>query len=215
MGEWLGELTLVGYFVRGGVCMYPLALCSLMGLAVILYKLHEFWRASTVSEDLMLKVESKLAAGDRKGALELCEVSGGPLGGVIGVGLQAKQQHREGIRAAMHEAGGRAVASLESYLPALATVANLAPLLGFLGTVTGMIKAFFAVSIAGLGDPTAVAAGIAEALITTATGLFIAIPCFAAYNYFITRVNRFGLQMEEAATDVADLVAVGGIASAA
>ncbi|MGD8240149.1 MAG: MotA/TolQ/ExbB proton channel family protein, partial [Armatimonadota bacterium] len=95
------------------------------------------------------------------------------------------------------------------FLPTLSTVANISPLLGFLGTVTGMIKAFAAVAAEGLGDPTTVAAGISEALITTATGLIIAIPCFAAYNYFVSRVNRFALQMEDASANVADLVTGG------
>jgi len=215
MAAWLGEFTLVSYFARGGFWMYPLALCSLAGLAVILYKLHEFWRASIVSEDLMLKVEGKLTAGDTESAVGLCEKSPGPLGLVIGAGLLAKDKRREGIRQAGQEAGVRAIASLEGYLPALSTMANIAPLLGFLGTVTGMIKAFAAVAAEGLGDPTTVAAGISEALITTATGLIIAIPCFAAYNYFVSRVNRFALQMEEASASVADLVSAGGATGAA
>ena len=215
MTQWLGEFTLVGYFGRGGFWMYPLAICSLVALAVILYKLHEFWKASSISEDLMLKVEAKLAAGERDAALSLCDQSGGPLATVIGAGLLAKEPRRETVRQAGQEAGVRAVGSLEGYLPALSTVANVAPLLGFLGTVTGMIKAFAAVAAEGLGDPTTVAAGISEALITTATGLIIAIPCFAAYNYFVSRVNRFALQMEEASTTVADLTAGGGATSAA
>jgi biopolymer transport protein ExbB len=214
MAAWLGEFTLVSYFARGGFWMYPLAICSLAGLTVILYKLHEFWRASTASDDLMLRVEGKLTAGDTDSALSLCEERAGPVALVIGAGLLARDRSRERTRQAGQEAGVRAVASLEGYLPTLSTVANIAPLLGFLGTVTGMIKAFAAVAAEGLGDPTTVAAGISEALITTATGLIIAIPCFAAYNYFVSRVNGFALQMEEASANVADLVAGGGAAGA-
>jgi len=213
MAAWLGEFTLVGYFARGGFWMYPLALCSLTGLAVILYKLHEFWKTGIISEDLMLQVEGKLTSGDTDGAVGLCEESPGPLGLVIGAGLLAKAKSRDGVRQAGQEAGVRAIASLEGLLPTLSTVANISPLVGFLGTVTGMIKAFAAVAAEGLGDPTTVAAGISEALITTATGLIIAIPCLAAYNYFVSRVNRFALQMEEASASVADLV-TGGTASA-
>ena len=215
MAAWLGDFTLVGYFARGGFWMYPLALCSLTGLAVILYKLHEFWRASTAGEDLMLQVEGKLTSGDTDAAVSLCEESPGPLAMVIGAELVSKGKGRDRIRQAGQEAGVRAIASLEGFLPTLSTVANIAPLLGFLGTVTGMIKAFAAVAAEGLGDPTTVAAGISEALITTAAGLIIAIPCFAAYNYFVSRVNRFALQMEEASANVADLVTGGGAASAA
>jgi biopolymer transport protein ExbB len=209
MGAWLGDFTLVGYFARGGFWMYPLALCSLTGLAVILYKLHEFWKASGASEDLLLQVEGQLTSGDRDAAVSLCEGSPGPLAMVIGAGLVARDNSRDGIRQAGQDAGVRAIASLEGFLPTLSTVANISPLLGFLGTVTGMIKAFAAVAAEGLGDPTTVAAGISEALITTATGLIIAIPCFAAYNYFVSRVNRFALQMEDASANVADLVTGG------
>lgn len=213
MGAWLGDFTLVRYFASGGFWMYPLALCSLTGLAVILYKLHEFWKASGASEDLLLKVESKLTSGDTDAAASLCERSPGPLAMVIGAGLVARDKSRDGVRQAGQEAGVRAIAALEGFLPTLSTVANISPLLGFLGTVTGMIKAFAAVAAEGLGDPATVAAGISEALITTATGLIIAIPCFAAYNYFVSRVNRFALQMEDASANVADLV-TGGATSA-
>lgn len=215
MGAWLGDFTLVGYFARGGFWMYPLALCSLTGLAVILYKLHEFWKAGTASEDIMLKVEGQLASGDMDAAVRLCDEAPGPVAMVVGAGLVSRDRSRNSIRQAGQEAGVRAVARLENFLPTLSTVANIAPLLGFLGTVTGMIKAFGAVASEGLGDPTIVADGISQALITTATGLIIAIPCFAAYNYFVSRVNRFALQMEEASSSVADLATGAGVADAA
>jgi len=105
----------------------------------------------------------------------------------------------------MHE-----LASLESFLPVLQTVGNVAPLLGFLGTVLGMIDAFFAVAKAGLGDPSVISAGIAEALITTAAGLIIAVPAFVFYNYFVARVNGYSLQMERAASHVVNLVGAEG-----
>ena len=215
MAGWLGDYTMVGYFASGGFWMYPLALCSLTGLAVILYKLHEFWKVNIASEDIMLKVEGQLASGDTDAAVSLCDESPGPVAMVIGAGLLSRDRSRDSIRQAGQEAGVRAIARLENFLPTLSTVANIAPLLGFLGTVTGMIKAFGAVASEGLGDPTIVAAGISQALITTATGLIIAIPCFAAYNYFVSRVNRFALQMDEASSSVADLATGGGAARAA
>ncbi|MGD8238615.1 MAG: hypothetical protein PVH68_08695, partial [Armatimonadota bacterium] len=105
MGAWLGDFTLVGYFARGGFWMYPLALCSLTGLAVILYKLHEFWKASGASEDLLLQVEGQLTSGDRDAAVSLCEGSPGPLAMVIGAGLVARDNSRDGIRQAGQDAG--------------------------------------------------------------------------------------------------------------
>jgi biopolymer transport protein ExbB len=92
----------------------------------------------------------------------------------------------------------------------LATIANIAPLIGFLGTVSGMIRAFTAIAEAGLGEPGVVAAGIGEALITTASGLIVAIPCFVAYNAFVARVNALALDIDLAGTRIANLVARGG-----
>jgi biopolymer transport protein ExbB len=202
--------TLLEYFWRGGVCMWPLLLCSVAGLAITLYKIWQFLRIPGDPERVIQQVEQCVRAGDNDAAATLCQDSRGPVGAVLAAGLSQAGQPREIVQEAVELAGLHELASLESWLPALQTAGYVAPLLGFLGTVTGMIKAFFAVSERGLGDPSVVSAGIAEALITTATGLFIAVPVYAAYNYFVSRVGSHALQMERASVHVINLVAAGG-----
>ena len=131
--------------------------------------------------------------------------------GATGMGLCAQV-----VREAIEDAGHLEVPRLERYLSALATCANIAPLLGLLGTVVGMIKAFAQIQhLKGQVNPEDLAEGISNALVTTAAGLTVAIPTLVVYNYFVSRVNRFALQMEEASSSVADLASGAGVADAA
>jgi len=202
--------TLLEYFWRGGVCMWPLLACSIAGVAITLYKIWQFVRISGDPEALLARVEGRIRSGDQAGAAEACLAARGPVAAIIHAGLSHVSQPRGTVQEAVQLAGLHELAALESWLPALQTAGYVAPLLGFLGTVTGMIKAFFAVSERGLGDPTVVSAGIAEALITTATGLLIAVPVYAAYNYFVSRVGSHALQMERASLHVVNLIADNG-----
>jgi biopolymer transport protein ExbB len=198
---------LVQYFKDGGPVMWPLLLCSIAALTVILYKGYQFLTIRGGLDPLMSRVQSCLEAGNSQEAQEACEAFHGPVGTIVRTGLANAGQPKAVIREAVQDAGTHELAMLESLLPVLQTVGNIAPLLGFLGTVLGMIDAFFAVARAGLGDPGTIASGVAEALITTAAGLMIAVPTFAAYNYFVARVTGYSLQMERAASHVISLVA--------
>lgn len=201
---------LVQYFNDGGPLMWPLLICSVFGLTVILYKAYQFLRISGSVDPLLHRVEECVREGDREEASRACQAFKGPIGAVINVAVLRAGQAKIVIREAVEDVGMHELASLESFLPSLQTIGTIAPLLGFLGTVLGMIDAFFNISQAGLGDPTAVSAGIAQALITTATGLMVAVPAFVFYNYFASRVNSYSLQMERAASHVVNLVATEG-----
>jgi biopolymer transport protein ExbB len=200
------KFALVDYFIRGGFWMWPLLACSVIGLAVIIYKTYDYWRAGRGADALVAEVSRLAANGGREAAIEKCSASRTCVGAVLAAVLSAPAYSRELAKEAAQAAGSKQLAALEAGLPALSTISNVAPLMGFLGTVTGMIHAFVAVSVHGLGEPHIVAAGIAEALITTATGLIIAIPCFISYGYFVSRVNSLALAMETAGTHLVNLL---------
>jgi len=209
MGQEVQGYHLWEYFVKGGVCMYPLLLCSIAAVAVAIYKAWQFARLTLTADPLVEQIEGSLRSGNAQGALEAARAYTGPMGGVARALLAKAGSSREMLRETAEVAGTHEMAHLESFLPVLQTVGVIAPLLGFLGTVTGMIRAFMAVSVAGLGDPSVVSSGIAEALITTAYGLMIAIPTFAVYNYLVARVNSFALEMERAGGHLVALLAGG------
>lgn len=207
MPEWFRHLALVDYFVRGGFWMWPILLCSLVGLAVILYKAYTLWRASKTDPGLLQQVEDLLEQGRAQEAHTRCAASSTPVSELLSAILRAAGRGPQHLREVAEVAGAQQLAVLESGLPSLGTIATVAPLLGFLGTVSGMIHAFQAIALRGLGDPGTVASGISEALITTAAGLIVAIPCAVAYGYFTSLVNGLRLQMETAGTHLLHLLA--------
>jgi len=204
---------LVEYFKAGGPIMWALLACSVVGLGIILYKAWQFLTISGSVDPLLERVERCVKGGDHEEASKACSSFRGPVAVVLTAALARIGQSKDAVREAVQDVGNHQLAALESFLPALQTVGNIAPLLGFLGTVLGMIQAFFAISQAGLGDPGVVANGIAQALITTATGLIVAVPAFVFYNYFVARVNGYALQIERAASHAVSLVAgdAGGL----
>jgi biopolymer transport protein ExbB len=128
------------------------------------------------------------------------------MGRVVLSALRNAGLGREAVKEAVQEVGRREAAQLERYVGILGTVANVAPLLGLLGTVSGMIKAFTVISVQGVGNPASLAGGISEALITTAAGLTVAIPAFVAYRFFLGKVDRLILELEQYAIHFVDLV---------
>jgi biopolymer transport protein ExbB len=147
----------------------------------------------------MKDLRGKLVDKDVQGAIAVCERHRGPVAAIVKAGLLRYGRPKDQVEMALQDASAHELAHLERGLPILATVAMVAPLLGFLGTVTGMINSFEALASVGLNNPAAVAQGISEALITTAAGLAIAIPVQMAYNYFVTSVNTIVRSMESAA----------------
>lgn len=200
--EYGGQMTLAWLFTAGGPVMWPLLLSLLVGVGFSIERGIVYWGSSINVREFMTRINAKLAAGDTKGALALCETAKGPIAAVIKAALLRWDKGRKQVEKAIETAGSGAMSKLERGLTVLASVSNLAPLLGFLGTVTGMIRSFGVIAKAGLSDPSLVASGIAEALITTAAGLIIAIPVLAAYNYYTSVVAKAALQMDESTSEL-------------
>lgn len=203
----LGEgqtLTLGDVWEAGGFMMWPLGFCLLVGILIIIWKFIDLQMKSARNRRLLGEVDDMIAQGRLDEALAACEESRAPAGEILKAGLRRHQEGTERVMQAIENAGAIQVADLERGLVWLATLANVAPLLGFLGTVIGMIIAFQAIEIAGEVEATLVAGGIKVALITTATGLTIAIPINIMHNYFVTRVDRLVIDMEESAQKMID-----------
>lgn len=199
---------LLTLFADGGFMMYPLVLCSLIALGVIIAKGWTLWIAHHESLRLLGEIEGLSTSGQLTEAVRQAEETRGPVAAILLAGLRRLEERHTGsdVAKAISTTGSIELGFLERGLPVLATVANVAPMLGFLGTVIGMILAFEAIEIAGQVDPTLVAGGIKVALITTATGLAIAIPVNVAYNFFVTRIDQLVADMEEGAQAVLDLI---------
>jgi biopolymer transport protein ExbB len=188
------------YMEKGGPVMWPLLLFSIVGLAYIIERLFALRRARINVNEFLAKIRKALMVNRSiRDAVKICEQYQGPVASIMKAGLLKYGQPKEDVEKTLENAALFEMGRLERGLAVLATTANVAPLLGFLGTVTGMIRSFDTLAKQGLSNPAAVASGISEALITTATGLIIAIPVQLAYNYFMTRINRFVRDIETAA----------------
>lgn len=201
--------NLLEIFGDGGPMMYALVLCSLLALGVIIAKLYTLWVAHRESRKILGSVESLGREGRIDEAMEIAADTPGPVAAILLSGLRRLYEQRttgRDIEKAIKTTGTIELGFLERGLPLLATIANVAPLLGFLGTVVGMISAFGAISDAGQVETQLVAGGIKVALITTASGLVIAIPISIAYNFFLTRIDKLVLDMEEGSAAVLSLI---------
>jgi biopolymer transport protein ExbB len=202
------QYHLLSLFADGGFMMYPLVLCSLIALGVIIAKSWTLWVAHASTKIVLAEVEEAAAEGRLVDAAELAAARPGPAAAILVAGLRrisSGDAGERGLAAAIRTTGTIELGFLERGLVILATVANVAPLMGFLGTVVGMILAFAAIEAAGDVDPTLVAGGIKVALLTTATGLLIAIPVNIGYNFFVSRIDTLILDMEQGAQKVLDL----------
>ncbi len=191
---------------NGGWMMWPLGFSAVVGLSIIVWKLFDLTTKGARTRSFLRAVDDLIAARKLKEALALARDSNSPAGRILAAGLERHGEGSERVMKAIENVGLIEMAGLERGLVWLATVSNVAPLLGFLGTVIGMINAFAAIQAAGEVEATTVAAGIKVALITTATGLAIAIPINIAHNYFVTRVDRLVIDMEESAQKMIDAV---------
>ena len=194
------------YFAKGGVVMYPLLLTSVLAGAYIIERLFTFQFAKIDARKFTDRIVELVKAGKRGEAIEECKKTRGPIAAVFKAVLERADRGVAAAEKAAANSGAVELAFLERGLIVLASVSTVAPILGFLGTVTGMIRAFEGIARAGEVKPTVVASGISEALITTATGLAIAFPVLIMYNYFTSRIDRFVLEMEESTTELIDAV---------
>jgi len=191
-------------YIKGGFFMHFLLACSLIALVFIIERAWTLSRARVNTKQLMLRVIKALRAEGPEAALEVCQHTRGPISAVLHAGLLRAQRGPEAVEKAIETSGTIEMSFLERGLVALATIANVAPLLGFLGTVSGMISAFAAIAAAEQVSAKLVAKGIQEALITTATGLIIAVPVTIAHSFFVAQIDRFIIEMEEGSAELVD-----------
>ena len=190
----------VAYLSRGGIVMIPLLLCSVIGLAIVVEKSLSLRRKKILIPEIISIIDSISSTDDVKLATNICEKNRGPLANIILVGLQNQSLPMDDIKEFTVDQGRQEVRFLERGLSILETVAGIAPLLGLLGTVIGMIKVFNVISTQGAGQASLLAGGISEALITTASGLVIGIPMLVAFNYFANRAENFVMDIEKNTT---------------
>lgn len=189
-------------FQKGGVLMYPILFLSVLSLAIFLERLVTLRTARFVPSDFMEKIKQALAAKDTKEAVAMCERNGSALAMVcrdILVNLDLPLQR---LMEAAEESGRYHAGKLSRFLPTLQAIASIAPLLGLLGTVLGMIKTFIVIGSQGVGNAQALAGGISEALLTTAAGLSVAIPTVVFYYIIRFRSERVTIELERAASDI-------------
>jgi biopolymer transport protein ExbB len=187
----------VAYLSRGGIVMIPLLLCSIIGLTIVVEKSISLRKKKILIPEIISIIDSISSLEDVKLATNICEKNRGPLANIILVGLKNQILLMDDIKELTMDQGRQEVRFLERGLSVLETVAGIAPLLGLLGTVIGMIKVFNVISIQGAGQASLLAGGISEALITTATGLVIGIPMLVAFNYFANRAENFVMDIEK------------------
>jgi len=203
------------YLVQGRMFMVPLVLCSIIGLAIITERYLYLRSALKEASTLLAEIASHIEKGDLDAVERCCETNAGLLANIFLRGIQKYRQLKDAsdtqfvqteVSKAMEDASVVNTADLESRLPLLSTVGNVAPLFGFAGTVTGMMTAFD--DIASDPNPSAqvVARGIKEALITTAAGLLIAIPVVLAYGYLTAKIDSLNTLTQETANDLIDLI---------
>ena len=198
------------FLARGGPIMGVIAFASVSALAIFIERLWSLQRHRIVPARFVHVVRDLLTRGRLDEARNVCSTNDSSIAVILHAGLRHAGGGRALIREAMQDRGRREAAELERFTGALGSIATVSPLLGLLGTITGMIKTFQRVNetVAQTGDvsPGALASGIWEALVTTAAGLAVAIPAFLAYRFIIAKVDRLVIDLEEVSLDMVDLM---------
>src|SRR6266436_1773412 len=203
-------LSLPALLANGGVMLWLILLTSAVAVAVFIERFLHFHRAQINSMEFLNGVRTVLKRDNVVEALSICDATPGPVARLVKTAILNRDHGRERVREALEEAGLAEVPRLEEKLNLLATIAQLAPLLGLLGTVLGFIKTFMLMQRQGLNSNFIMLSdGIWQALICAAAGLAVAIPAHAAYNYLVSRVNSIVLDMERAATEIVNIVTEG------
>jgi len=206
----LYKMGLWQVFIAGGPVMWPILLCSVFALAIILEKFWHLHKIEIDTRQFLDKILELVKHHKIKEALQLCDTTPSPIAHILKAGILKYDRTREEIKEAIEDASLYEIPKLEKNLSTLATLAHVSPLLGLLGTVTGMVRCFQTIQIKATSlhpvSPGDLAGGIWEALLTTVAGLIVAIPTFVAYNYLVNRVNNFILEMEKASTELVNFL---------
>lgn len=193
---------------QGGPMIWVILLTSAVAVVVFIERVLHYHRAQINSMEFLNGVRNVLKRDNVVEAISICDATPGPVARLVKVAILNRDKGREGVREALEEAGLTEVPPLEDKLNLIATIAQIAPLMGLLGTVLGFIQVFSSLqtktTIPTMHD---LSGGVWQALICTAAGLAVAIPCYAAYNYLVSRVNAIVLDMERAATEITNILA--------
>jgi biopolymer transport protein ExbB len=195
---------------KGGPMMYLIILCSVLAFGVVIERIYHLNKARVDAGKFMDEIINVLKRNKIIEAIEMCNSTPGPIAHIIKAGILKHDRSKAEIREAVEEAAQLEIPRLEKHMPVLATIAHIAPLLGLVGTVTGMIKSFQVIQQKAMAmvpvNPGDLAGGIWEALLATLAGLAVAIPTYVAYNYLASRVDSLVYDMERSATDLVNLL---------
>jgi len=191
---------------QGGVVMIILILMSIVAVAIVIERIWFFQRESGDSKALLRSLGQRVAADDMAGAVKVCKTSSGMLPRILEFGLARGSKNRADITDALSIALMENLNTLEKNLGVIGTIAVIAPFVGLLGTVLGIIRAFQDIALKGNSTPAVVAAGVGEALVTTAAGLLVAVVSVVFFNYFKTRIKSFNQDMIVAANQLAEML---------
>jgi biopolymer transport protein ExbB len=192
---------------RGGPLMWLILFNAILAIVIFFERLFHYHRAQIASGDFVQGIRNSLRRGNVIEAIANCDDTPGPVAQIVKAAVVNHDRSREEIREAIQDVARTEVARLERNLAILATIAQVSPLVGFLGTVWGMISIFKVMEKTQLATPSQLAGGIWEALLTTAGGLVVAIPTYIAYNYLVSRVQSQVLEMEKAANEIVAFLA--------
>jgi len=196
--------------VKGGPIMFLIILCSVIAFAVVMERLWHLRRAKINTKEFMGTITNILERSRIMDAIDTCNATPGPIAHILKAGILKHDRSRPEIKESIEDAGLHEVPRLEKNMSVLATVAHITPLLELLGTVTGMVKSFQVIEQKATAlvpvNPGDLAGGIWEALITTVAGLAVAIPTYVAYNFLVSKVDGFVLEMEKSATDLINVL---------
>jgi len=189
---------MIEFLSKGGVLVGPILFCSVVALAIFLERLIRFARVRIRGYGLVEKIARHVKNGEDHQACELAGTNNTPMGRILAQAMEVKDQDRETLETVIVHSTDGEVRELSRYLQALATIGSIAPLLGLLGTVLGMIKAFMVIQeMGGKVNAAVLAGGIWEAMLTTALGLAVALPTMVAHSYLVSRVDRYEAQLQD------------------
>lgn len=192
---------------HGGIMFWMIMMASSVAIVVVIERLLHYHRAQINSTEFLIGVKNVLKRDNVVEAISICDATPGPVARLVKAAILARDRGREGVREALEEAGMMEVPRLEERLNLLATIAQISPLMGLLGTTLGFIRIYSAMEEQGsYAHGSMLSGGIWQALISTAAGLAVAIFAYAAYNYLVSRVNSIVLDMEKTSTEVLNLV---------
>jgi biopolymer transport protein ExbB/TolQ len=201
-----GDLSFWQMLLKGGITVMILLVVSVLSWWVIIERAIRFARLKIDVKPFMDKIKKMAAKKDYEGAISFCQSMPGPVPAVVMAGLRNRDLEKEKIESAMQREMNSEAGRMQKYLGILGTIGNVTPFIGLFGTVIGIIRAFHDLALTSGGGPAVVANGIAEALVATAMGLFVAVPAVIAYNLFVREIDAIETECINAASELADAI---------